>query len=141
MLIAELCKALKETSDQATANMRTAAKLEVQLRTEILETHHRLAELEPAWDMFIAKYNEEEEAREQEQCCKAAVAVQPSERRNRRLEDASDRSDPRLLASNPPSGAAADTTHLATPRGADNVQSGALVPGSASNLGMFSPRS
>ena len=61
MLIAELRKALKETSDQATAN--TAAKLEVQLRKEIPEAHHRLAELEPAWDMFIANYNEEEEAR------------------------------------------------------------------------------
>ena len=70
---------------------------------------------------------------------KAAGAAQPSERRNRRLEDASDRCDPRLLASNPLSGAAVDTTHLATSRGADNVLSGAPVPGSASTLGMFSP--
>ena len=54
------------------------------------------------------------------------------------LEDASDRCDPRSLANNPLSGAAADTTHLATPRGADNVLSGAPVPGSASTLGMFS---
>ena len=140
MLIAELRKALKETSDQATANTRTAAELEVALCKEILEAHHRLVELEPAWDMFIAKhYNEEEEAREQEQSRKAAVAAQPSEHRNRRLEDALDRSDPRLLAINPPLGAAADTTHLATPRGADNVLSGAPVPGSTSSLGMFSP--
>ena len=83
--------------------------------------------------MFIAKHNEEEMAG------KAAGAAQPSERRNRRLEDASDRCDPRLLASNPLSGAAVDTTHLATSRGADNVLSGAPVPGSASTLGMFSP--
>ena len=84
--------------------------------------------------MFIAKHNEEEEAREQEQRRKAAVAAQPSERRNRRLEDATDRSNPRFL---PPSGAAAATTHLATPRGLDNVLSGAPVPGSTS----FSPMS
>ena len=53
MLVAELCKVL----DQATANMRTAAELEVALRKEILEAHHCLAELEPAWDMFIPKHN------------------------------------------------------------------------------------
>ena len=58
MLIAELCKALKETSDQATtANTLTAAELEVALRKEILEAHRRLANLEPAWDMFIVKHN------------------------------------------------------------------------------------
>ena len=67
------------------------------------------------------------------------MAAQPSERRNRRLEDASVRADLRLLASNPPSDSAADTSHLVTPRGADNVLSGALVPGSASTLEMFSP--
>ena len=55
MLISELRRALKETADQATANTRNTAELEVQLRKEILEAHHRLAELEPAWDMFIAK--------------------------------------------------------------------------------------
>ena len=117
--------------------MRTTAELEVALRKKIPEAHHRLAELELAWDIFIAKHNEEEKAREQEQRRKAVVAAQPSERRNRRLEDASDRSDPRFLANNPPSGAAAATTHLATPRGLDNVLSGAPVPGSTS----FSPMS
>ena len=72
ILICELRRALKETSDQATAN----SELEVQLRKEILEAHHhRLAELEPAWDMFIANHNEEEEAREQEQRRRAAVAA------------------------------------------------------------------
>ena len=108
---------------------------------EILEAHHRLAELEPVWEMFIAKHNDKEEAREQEQRLKEAVAAQPSERRNRRLEDTSDQSDPRLLTSDPPSGAAADTTHLATPRGADNVPSSAPIPGSASTFEMFSTAS
>ena len=65
------------------------------------------------------------------------MAAQPSERRNRGLEDASDRVDLRLLASNPPSDSAADTSHLATPRGADNVLSSALVLGSVSTLGKF----
>ena len=51
---------LKETADHDTANTtRNAAELEVQLRKEILIAHHRLTELEPAWDMFIAKHNEE----------------------------------------------------------------------------------
>ena len=45
MLIVEL---RKETSEQATANTRTAAELEVALRKEILKAHHRLAELEQA---------------------------------------------------------------------------------------------
>ena len=81
--------------------------------------------------MFIAKHNEQEQRR------KAAVAAQPSERRNRRLEDATDRSDPQFLANNPPSGAAVATMHLATPCGLDTVLSGAPVPGSTS----FSPTS
>ena len=46
MLIAELRKALKETSDQATANTRTAAELGVALCKEILEAQHRLVELD-----------------------------------------------------------------------------------------------
>jgi hypothetical protein len=46
MLIAELRKALKETSDQATANTRTAAELGVALCKAILEAHHRLVELD-----------------------------------------------------------------------------------------------
>jgi hypothetical protein len=37
MLISELCRALKETADQAIANTRTAAELEVNLRKELLE--------------------------------------------------------------------------------------------------------
>ena len=59
------------------------------------------------------------------------MAAQPSERRNRQLEDASDRSDPRLLASNPPSGdyAIDDTSR----RGQRSV------PGSASTLGIITP--
>ena len=96
MLISELRRALKETADQATANTHNAAELEVQLRKEILEAHHRLAELEPAWNTFIAKHKEEEDAREQEQRRRAAVAAQPSERRNRGLEYVSNRVD--LLA-------------------------------------------
>ena len=39
----------------------------------------------------------------------------------------------------PPSDAAATTSRLATPRGADTDLSGARAPGSASTLGMFSP--
>ncbi len=44
------------------------------LRKEILEAHHRLAELEPAWDIFTAKHNEEEEAREQEHTASHSTA-------------------------------------------------------------------
>ena len=90
------------------------------LRKEFLEARHRLAELEPAWEMFIDKNNDEEEARDQEQRRRAAVTAQPSERRIRGPKDA--RAD-----------SAAEISHLATPRGADNVLSG-----SASTLGMFS---
>jgi hypothetical protein len=39
-------------------------ELEVALRKEILKAHHRLAEPEPAWDLFFAKHYVEEEARE-----------------------------------------------------------------------------
>jgi hypothetical protein len=133
MLISELRRKLKETVVQATANTHNAAQLEVQLRKVRLEAHHRLAELEPTWNMFIAKHNEEEKVREQEQRRRAAVAAQPSERRNRGLEDVSNRVDLRLLAID----SAADTSHLATPRGADNVMPSAHVPGSASTLGMI----
>ena len=44
-----------------------------------------------------------------------------------------------MATSIPPSDAAATTSHLATPRGADNDLSDARDPGSASTLGMFSP--
>jgi hypothetical protein len=111
----------------------------VHLRKEILEAQQRRAELEPTWNMFIAKHNSEEEAREQEQRCRAAVAALPSERRNPGLEDDSNRVELRLSAGNPPADLAAATSHLATPRGADNVLSSALAPGLASTLGMFSP--
>ena len=60
--------------------------MEVHLRKELLEAKHRLAELEPAWEMFIAKHNDEEEAQESEQRRRAAVAAQPSERRNRKID-------------------------------------------------------
>ena len=86
MLISELRQALKAITDQDIANTRAAAEMEVLVRKELLETKHRLAELEPAWDMFIAKLNEEEEAQDSEQRRRAAVVAQPSERRNRRLE-------------------------------------------------------
>jgi hypothetical protein len=89
--------------------------------------------------MFIAKHNDEEEAQESEQRRRATVAAQPSERRNRRLENDATRVELRVAASMPPSDVAASTSHLATPRGADNDPSGARDPGSASTLGMFSP--
>ena len=113
--------------------------MEVQLRKELLEAKHRLAELEPAWEMFIAKHNDEEEAQESEQRRRAAVSAQPSEQRNRRLENEAPRFEVRVAASMPSSDVAASTSHLATPRGADNDLSGVRDPGSASTLGMFSP--
>jgi hypothetical protein len=134
MLISELRRALKETADQATANTRNAAELKVQLRKEIPSSRGARAGM---GYVYRKTHKEEEEAREQEQRRRAAVAAQPSERRNRGLEDASDRVDLRLLASNLPSDSAADTSHLATPRGTDNVLSSALVLGSVSTLGKF----
>ncbi len=47
------------------------------LSEELLEARHRLAELEQAWEMFIAKHNDEEEAQESKQRRRAAVAAQP----------------------------------------------------------------
>jgi hypothetical protein len=38
-------------------------------------------------------------------------------------------------------GVAVETRHLTTPRGADDIPSGAVVPGCALTLGMFSPDS
>ena len=46
MLISELRRVLTETADQAIANTRTAAELEVLFRKELLEANYRLAELE-----------------------------------------------------------------------------------------------
>jgi hypothetical protein len=139
MLISELRQALKITTDQDVANTRASAEIEVLLRKELLETKHRLAELEPAWDMFIAKHNEKEETQNSEQRRRAAVVAQPSERRNRRLENEANRVELRVVTSMPSSDAAANTSRLATPRGADTELSGARAPGSASTLGMFSP--
>ena len=109
------------------------------LRKELLEAKHRLAELEPAWEMFIAKHNDEEEAQESEQRRRAAVVAQLSERRNRRLENEANCVELRVATSIPPSDVVATTSQLATPRGADNDLSGARDSGSASTLGMFSP--
>ncbi len=111
----------------------------MQLRKELLETKHRLSELEPAWDMFIAKHNKEEEAQNLEQRRRATVVAQPSERRNRRLQNEANRVELRVVTSMPPSDAAATTSRLATPRGADTDLSGARDPGSASTLGIISP--
>ena len=72
MLISELRRPLTETTDQAVANTCAAAEMEVHLRKELLEAKHRLTELEPAWEMFIAKRNDEEEAQESEQRRRAA---------------------------------------------------------------------
>ena len=88
MLISELCRALKETADQSITNTRTAAESEVHLRKELLEAQHRLAELEPAWTMFIANYNDEEVAREQEELAsQSGGGCTAFRRRNRGLED------------------------------------------------------
>ena len=103
--------------------------MEVLLRKELLETKHRLAGLERAWDIFIAKHIEEEEAQDSEQRRRAAVVAQPSERRNRRLENEANRIELRVVTSMPPSDAAATTSRLATPRGADTDLSGAHSPG------------
>ena len=139
MLISELRQALKAITDQDIANTRASAEMEVQLRKELLETKHRLAELEPAWDMFIAKHNEEEEAQESEQRRRASVVAHPSERRHRRFEIEANRVELRGVTSMPPSDAAATTSRLATPRGADTDLSGAHAHGSATTLGIFSP--
>jgi hypothetical protein len=134
MLISKLRRALQETADQATVNMRTALKLEVRLRKELLKARHRLAELEPACEMFIEKHNDEEEARDQEQRRRAAVTAQPSERRIRESEDVSNRVELRLSKGNPPADSAADISRLATPCGAENVLSTAIALGSVSTL-------
>ena len=106
MLISKLRQALKAITDQDVANTRAAAE-EVLLRKELLETKHRLAELEPTWDMFIAKHNEEEEAQDSEQRRRASVVAQPSERRHRRLKNEANSIELRVVTSMPPSDAAA----------------------------------
>ncbi len=69
--------------------------------------------------MFIAKHNEEEEAQDSEQRRRAAVVAQPSER-HRRLENEANRVELRVGTSMPSSDAAATTSRLVTPRGADD---------------------
>jgi hypothetical protein len=91
LLISELRKALKAITDQDVANTRASAEMEVLHRKELLETKHRLVQLEPAWEIFIEKYNDEEEAQDLEQRRRAAVVAQSSERRNRRLENEASR--------------------------------------------------
>jgi hypothetical protein len=67
MVISELRQALTAITAQDVANTRAAAAMKVQLRKELLEARHRVAELEPAWEMFIAQHNEDEEAQDLEQ--------------------------------------------------------------------------
>ena len=104
--------------------MRTAAKTEVHLRKELLEAKRRLAELEPAWEMFIAKHNDEEEAQESEQRRRDLPNVAIVDSKMRQI--ASSHEWRRACHH-----AAATTSQLATPRGADNNLSGAHDPGSA----------
>ncbi len=139
LLISELRKALKAITDQYVANTRASAEMEVLHRKELLETRHRLAQLEPAWEMFIEKHNDEEEAQDLEQRRRAAVVAQPSERRNRRQEDEASRIELRGVTRMPSSDAAATSPQPATPRGADADLTGAHAPGSASTIGMFLP--
>ena len=49
LLISELRKALKAITDQDVTNTRASAEMEVLLRKELLETKHRLAQLEPVY--------------------------------------------------------------------------------------------
>ncbi len=64
LLISELRKTLKAITDQDVANTRASAEIEVLLRKELLEAKHRLAQLESAWEVFIEKHNDEEEAQD-----------------------------------------------------------------------------
>ncbi len=139
LLISELRRALKAITDQDFANTRASAEMEVQLRKELLETKHRLAQLETAWEMFIARHNEEEEAQDLEQRRWAAVVAQPSECRHRRPENEGGRIELRGVTSMPLTDAAATSPQLVTPRGADADRSREHDPGLASTIGMFSP--
>jgi hypothetical protein len=73
----------------------------VLLRKELLEGKQRIAQLEPAWEMFIEKHNDEEEAQDLEQRRRAAVVAQPSERRSRRQGHESSRVELRGVTSMP----------------------------------------
>jgi hypothetical protein len=139
VLISELRKALKAITDQDGANTRASAAMEVLLRKELLEAKHRIAQLEPAWEAFIERHNDEEEAQDLEQRRRAAVVAQPSERRSRRQGNESGRVELRAVTSMPLSDAAANPPSPATPRGRDADLSASHEPGSASTVGMFSP--
>ncbi len=139
LLISESRKALKAITEQDVTNTRASAEMDVLLRKELLEAKHRLAQLEPAWEMFIEKHNDEEEAQDLEQRRRAAVVAQPSERRNRRQGNEASRIELRGVSSMPSSDAVANSPQPTTPRGADADLSGARDPGSASTIGMFSP--
>ncbi len=56
LLISELRKALKAITDQDVANTRASTEVEMLLRKELLEAKQRIAQLEPAWEMFIEKH-------------------------------------------------------------------------------------
>jgi hypothetical protein len=139
LLISELSKALKAITDQDVANARASAEMEVQLRKELLEAKQRLAQLEPAWEMFIKKRNDEEEAQDMEQRRRAAVVAQPPERRSRRQGNESSRIELRGVTSMPSSDAAANSPSPTTLRGRDADLSASHEPGSVSTVGMFSP--
>jgi hypothetical protein len=124
MVISELRQALTAITAQDVANTRAAAAMEVQLRKELLEARHRVAELEPAWEIFIAQHNEDEEARDLEQRRRASVGAQPSERRHRRLDQEENRVELRAVTSMQPPEASATSSQLATPRGTDTDLSG-----------------
>ena len=110
-LIAELRKALqKNNSDQVIANTRTASELEVSLRKQILDAHYRLAELQPAWETFIAKITLRRRCASRKS---VAVDVWKKFRTDQSLD--------RMSASNPPTGAAVDMAHLAIPHIADDL--------------------
>ena len=112
----------------------------MQLRKELLETKHRIAQLEPAWEMFIEKHNDEEEAQDLEQRRRAAVVAHPSERRIRRQENEGNRIELRgATTSMQSSDASAPSPQPATPRGTDADLSREHAPSSASTVGMFSP--
>ena len=88
LLISELRKALKAITAQDVANTRASAEMEVQLLKELLETKHRIAQLEPAWKIFIVKHNDEEAAQDLEQrpstCGSSGATFRTSESTTRR---------------------------------------------------------
>ena len=139
LLISELHKALKAITDQDVANARASAEMEVLLRKELLEAKQRLVQLEPAWEMFIEKHNDEEEAQDLERRRRAAVVAQHSERRSRRQGNEISRVELRGVTGMPSSDAAANSPSPATSRGRDADLSASHEPGSASTVGMFSP--